>query len=475
MTKILTPDLCVIGAGSGGLSMAAIARAFGQSVVLIEKGKMGGDCLNYGCVPSKAMIAAGKAAHSGRKASLFGVEFTQPKIDYQKVHDHIHDVIAQIEPNDSVERFEAMGVHVIQGAACFEDEQTVLAGAYKIRAYRTIICTGSSAFIPPIEGLQTVPFLTNETIFDLKEQPDHLIIIGAGPIGLELAQAQVRLGTKVTVVERGTPLAKEDAELSKIVIDALKEEGVAFLDQAVVEQVREEERSIIITLTKDGVEQELVASHLLVAAGRKANIDGLELDKAHIDYSEKGIKVDAKLRTSNRKVYAIGDVIGGYQFTHVANYHAGIAFGGIFFKSPGKVNNDIIPWVTYTDPELAHVGLTETQARQRYGETIRVLKWNYEENDRARADRKIQGVVKIILGKKDKILGASIVGANAGELIQMWVLAISNGLKISAFRKMISPYPTLSEVNKRAALTAYSEVPKKTFVRGLINFLKKFG
>lgn len=475
MTKILTPDLCVIGAGSGGLSMAAIARAFGQTVVLIEKAKMGGDCLNYGCVPSKAMIAAGKAAHNGKTASFFGVEFTKPKIDYQKVHDHIHDVIAQIEPNDSVERFEALGVHVIEAAACFEDEQTVLAGDYKIRAYRTIICTGSSAYIPPIKGLQNTPYLTNETIFDLKEQPDHLIVLGGGPIGLELAQAQVRLGAKVTVVERGKPLAKEDAELSEIVIDALTQEGVEFLDQAEVQQVRKEQKSIIVTLEKEGEEQELVASHLLIATGRKANLDGLSLDKADIEHSQTGIKVDAKLRTSNRKVYAIGDVTGGFQFTHVANYHAGIAFGGIFFKSPGKVNNDIIPWVTYTDPELAHVGLTESQAKKRYGAAIRVLKWHYEENDRARADRKIQGVVKIVLGRKGKILGASIVGANAGELIQMWVLAISNDLKIAAFRKMISPYPTLSEVNKRAALTAYAEVPKKPFVRSVISFLKKLG
>lgn len=475
MSDILTPDLCVIGAGSGGLSMAAIARAFGQSVVLIEKGKMGGDCLNYGCVPSKAMIAAGKKAKSGKIANIFGVNFPAPKIDYEKLHDHIHDVIAAIEPNDSVERFEGMGVHVIQDAARFEDEKTVLAGGFKIQAHRTIITTGSSAFVPPIPGLKDVPYLINETIFDLKTQPDHLVIMGAGPIGMELAQAQARLGTKVTVVEMFEPLAKDDPELTHIVLEAIKADGVDIRSNTKITGVSGSEGDLTITVEDANGTSEISASHLLVAAGRAANVNGLDLEKAGIKYSPKGIEVDGKLRTSNKKVYAIGDVAGGLQFTHVANYHAGIAFGGIFFKSPGKVNNDIVPWVTYTDPELAHIGLTEAEAKERFGDKVRVLRWEYHENDRAQAERQTNGLVKVVLGKGDKILGASIVGANAGELIQMWVLAISNGLKIGAFRKMISPYPTMSEVNKRAALTAYADVPKKPFVRGLIGFLKKFG
>jgi pyruvate/2-oxoglutarate dehydrogenase complex dihydrolipoamide dehydrogenase (E3) component len=468
-------DICIIGAGSAGLTVAAVAAQFGQKAVLIEKGKMGGDCLNYGCVPSKALISAAKHAHAFRTGAKFGIAPAEPKIDFKKVHDHVHGVIAAIEPNDSQERFEKLGVKVIRAAAKFIGPDKIEAGGETITARRFVIATGSMAAVPPIPGLSDVPYLTNETIFENTELPSHLIVIGGGPIGMELAQAHRRLGAEVTVLEALDPLAKDDPELTAIVLKQLAEEGINILTRVKILTIRNSAKGIEAEIEDKGTRQVIAGTHLLVAAGRKPNVEDLGLELAGIAYDKRGITVDAGLKTTNKRAYAIGDVAGGLQFTHVANYHAGLVIRNALFRLPVKVSTNHIPWVTYTDPELAHVGLTEAEAKQRYGDTASVLRWPYHENDRAQAERRTQGLVKVVTGKGGRILGASIVGANAGELIVPWSLAISSKLKIKAFADTVMPYPTLSEVSKRAAVTYFSGLASKPWVRRVIGILAKFG
>lgn len=475
MADVLTPDICVIGAGSGGLSVAAAAAAFGVPVVLIEKGKMGGDCLNYGCVPSKALLAAARHATEPRRASPFGLTLPRAEIDFAKVNAHVHGVIAAIAPNDSRERFTGLGVHVIEGAARFRDAATVTVGdKFEIKARRVVIATGSSPAVPPIAGLAETPYLTNETIFALKRCPEHLIIIGAGPIGLELAQAHRRLGARVTVLEALTPLAKDDPECAAVVLDHLAREGIAIRSGAKVTRIDHNDGRIQAVIETPQGEETIEGSNLLIATGRRANVEGLDLEAAGIKYEQRGIVVDRGLKTTNKKVYAIGDVAGGLQFTHAANYHAGIVIRNALFRLPAKASDDMIPWVTFTDPELAHVGLTEAQARERH-KAIRVLRWPYHENDRAQAERETHGHIKVVTAKNGRILGATIVGAHAGELITTWTLALSRGLDIRAMTGIVVPYPTLSEIGKRAAITYFSPSLSNPGLRRLINFLRRFG
>ncbi len=468
-------DLCIIGAGSGGLSVAAAAAAFGEKVVLIEKHKMGGDCLNYGCVPSKALLAAGKRAHLIRSSGKFGIRtHFEPEIDHAAVHNHVKDVIAAIEPNDSVERFTGLGVRVIQGTGRFLDHSTVLAGEDRIKARRFVIATGSVPVVPPIPGLDQVPYFTNETIFDNTEPLGHLLVIGGGPIGMEMAQAHLRLGSKVTVLEGFSALGKDDPEVAAVVLQALRAEGLDLREHAMVDRVEGHAGAIRLTISQQGETTTVEGTHVLVAAGRRPNIDGLGLEAAGIKHDRKGITVDGGLLTSNRKVFAIGDCIGGLQFTHVANYHAGLVIRSALFRMPVKVNTGLVPWVTYTDPELAHVGLSEEQARKGRRK-IHVLRWPLAENDRAQAERATQGLVKVVTDSSGLILGASIVGAQAGELIQMWSLAVSKKMKIKDMTAWISPYPTLSEINKRVAYRYYASAPTNPMVRKLIGWLKVLG
>ena len=472
--QLLTPDICVIGAGSGGLTVAAAAASFGVDVVLIESGKMGGDCLNYGCVPSKALIAAAKQAHSKIESVKFGVEFPEMNVDFKGVHDHIRHVISTIEPHDSVERFEGLGVKVILAAGKFIDNATVQAADYQIKARRFVVSTGSSPAVPPIPGLQEVPYFTNETIFENTEKLDHLIVVGGGPIGMELAQSHARLGVKVTVVEALKILGRDDPELVEIVVNQVKTDGVALLDQALVKEVMRNNDLIQVTIEQDGKTQTVEGSHLLIATGRVPNTSELGLESAGIAFDKKGIHADSGLKTSNRKVFAIGDVASGPQFTHWAGYQAGLILRNILFRLPIKENRDLLPWVTYTSPELAHCGLSEEQARERFS-NIKILSWDYKENDRAQAERKVEGKIKIIITKNGKILGADIAGYNAGELISMWGLAISKKLKIRDMLGFVPPYPTFTEMNKRVSVSNYSESTKNPVVRGIIKFLQKFG
>lgn len=473
MTKHLTPDICVIGAGSAGLSVAAGASQMGADVVLIENGKMGGDCLNYGCVPSKSLIAAAHAADTMRRGGRFGVNGREPDIDFAKVHDHVHGVIAAIAPMDSVERYEGFGVRVIQDTARFVSRDELIAGEWRIKARRTVIATGSSAGVPPIPGLDSTPYLTNETIFDLTERPDHLIIVGAGPIGAEMAQAHRRLGARVTIVDMARLMGRDDPEAVDVVRAKFAEDGIDIREQVAIKSVAGDGNGVVVTIERDGAEQVIDGSHLLIAAGRKPNIDGLDLEAAGIAATPKGIDVDARLRTSNRKVFAIGDVNGGYQFTHVALYHAGIVIRNALFKLPAKVNYRAVPWVTYTDPELAQVGETEAQARDTFGASAKVSKWPFAENDRAQAERETDGFAKIIMDPKGRVIGATIVGRHAGELLAPWSLAIAARMKIAKVANLIAPYPTLSEVSKRAAGNYFTPALFSERTRKIVRLLQK--
>ena len=436
---------------------------------------MGGDCLNYGCVPSKALLAAGRAATAYRQAAAFGLRAQAPEVPFAAVHDHVQGVIAGIAPHDSVERFEGLGVQVITQAARFVSPGEVEAtDGTRVTARRFVIATGSSPATPPIPGLDTVPYFTNETIFDNTDCPAHLIIIGGGPIGVEMAQAHRRLGAQVTVLEMFTILANDDPELAGIVKARLASDGVTLLEGIAIKHVEAAADGIAVIVGDDNEERTIAGSHLLVAAGRRPNIGQLNLEAANVAYSPKGIEVDARLRTTNKRIFAIGDVAGGFQFTHMAGYHAGIVIRNALFRLPAKVDYRAVPWVTYTDPELANVGLTEAKAREQHGE-IRVLRWPFAENDRAQAEHATDGFVKVITDPRGLILGAGIVGAHAGELLQPWILAISQKLKIGAMAGIIAPYPTLGEANKRAAGSFY--IPKlfSPRTRRIVGLLAKLG
>jgi pyruvate/2-oxoglutarate dehydrogenase complex dihydrolipoamide dehydrogenase (E3) component len=474
MAERISTDLCIIGAGSGGLAVAAGAAQMGASVVLIEQGRMGGDCLNYGCVPSKSLIAAGRAAHTVRNAARFGVYGHDPQIDFLRVHNHVKGVIAAIAPHDSQDRFERLGVNVIRARARFVGAQEVEAEGRLIQARRIVVATGSAPAVPRIPGLAEVRHLTNETIFELTERPEHLIVIGGGPIGCELAQAHRRLGARATVLELFRILPKDDPDAVRIVRDQLLAEGIDLREHVQIKRIAAAGNGIAVTVEQAAVEQRITGSHVLVAAGRRANVDGLGLEAAGIRYSEKGIEVDARLRTSNRRVYAIGDVVGGLQFTHVAAHHASVVLKNILFKLPARVENRAVPWVTYTDPELAQVGLTEALAKER-GVTVQATQWSFEENDRAQTERETGGFAKVLVDRRGRIHGATIVGKRAGELVHTWVLALSQGIKLGAMAQFIAPYPTLGEVSKRAAGSYYTPKLFSDRTRRLVRLLMRFG
>jgi pyruvate/2-oxoglutarate dehydrogenase complex dihydrolipoamide dehydrogenase (E3) component len=466
MNRVLKPDLCVIGAGSGGLTVAAGAAQMGASVVLVEGHKMGGDCLNYGCVPSKALIAAAGHAHAMTTGGRFGVAPVEPQVDYAAAKDHVDRVIAGIEPHDSVERFRSLGVTVIEDWARFVSPKRIEAGGTAIEARRFVIATGSAPFVPPIPGLDGVRAWTNEDIFALREAPRHLVVIGGGPIGIEMAQAHRRLGCDVTVIEGAQVLGREDPDLAAIVTERLRAEGVRLIEGAQAERVAAVEGGIAVTVGGETV----AGSHLLVAVGRRVNLERLDPETGGVETTRAGIVVDKGLRSvSNRRVYAVGDAAGGMQFTHLAGYHGGLVIRSALFGLPVKARTDHIPRVTFTDPELAQVGMTEAEARAAHGDRVEVLRFGYDENDRARAELRTEGFAKVIVWR-GRPVGAGIVGARAGELIGLWALVIANRMKIGAVAGMVAPYPTLGEVSKRAAGQYY--VPRlfesdrvKTLVR----------
>jgi pyruvate/2-oxoglutarate dehydrogenase complex dihydrolipoamide dehydrogenase (E3) component len=475
MAETLKPDLCVIGAGSGGLSVAAAAALFGVPVVLIERHKMGGDCLNVGCVPSKALIAAAQRAEDIRRVGPFGLVAGVPQVHFNRVQAHVRRVIDAIAPNDSVERFTALGVRVIAGEASFLDRRTVRVGEIEVRPRRFVIATGSRPALPPLPGLEAIPHLTNETIFDLTTRPTHLIVLGGGPIGVELGQAFRRLGSEVTLVEAGRILAREDAEAAGFAIRSLRADGVTLREGAKVVGAEGAEGAVRLLL--EGGDS-ISGSHLLVAAGRSPNIEALNLAAASVASTARGITVDARLKTSNSRIYAIGDcatgATEGLQFTHVANYHAGIVIRSALFRLPAKISNRAIPRVTYCDPEIASVGLTETAALVA-GQSVQLLRWPFAENDRAQAEGAVEGLVKLVTDRKGRILGATLAGKNAGELLMPWVIAVQKKWTVQDMAGFVFPYPTLSEVSKRAALTHFAPLAGKPWIRRILGFLRRLG
>ncbi len=473
--RILTPDICVIGGGSAGLSVAAGAAAFGVSVVLVEKGLMGGDCLNYGCVPSKALLASAKRAAHMRDAGAFGIAAVEPRVDFGKVNRHVREVIASIAPNDSVERFTALGVTVIEAQARFRSRRVVVAGDAEIRARRFVIATGSSPMVPSIPGLDGVPYLTNETVFSVTRKPRRLIVVGGGPIGLEMAQAHRRLGCQVAVVEAERMLAREDEDLARVVLRRLEAEGVELHEKTKVVSVEAKGKAGVRVHVETARGREAIeGTHLLVAAGRRPNTGGLDLERAGVRHGRAGIRVSPTLRTSNRRIYAIGDVAGGPQFTHVASYHAGLVLRSILFRLRAKEDRRIIPRATYTDPEIAAVGLSEAEALAAH-RGARILRWPLSENDRAQAERATEGFIKVIADRRGRILGAAIVGANAGELIGIWALAVEKGMGVRDMTGYVAPYPTLGEIGKRASVSYFAAAAARPIVRRIVRFLRLFG
>lgn len=471
MEKELACDIAIIGAGAAGLSVAAGASQLGARVVLIEIGKMGGDCLNTGCVPSKSLLAAAKAAYQAKEAENLGIH-AEVTIDFKRVMSYVRQVIAELAYHDSVKRFESLGVNVIKAKASFVSPKLIQAGSELIRPKFTVIATGSRPMIPEIPGLNETRYLTNETIFHLKNIPEHLIIIGAGPIGCEMAQAFSMLGSRVTLIEANRMLLQDEPDCVAILKSKMTAMDIRVLERTIIHRVNGLSEKILIDIEQNGKSLEIEGSHLLVATGRKAELEGLGLDSAGVNFTSKGITTDHHLRTSQRKIYALGDVIGEYQFTHMASYQASIVLKNILFKLPAKVKKEAIPWVTYSYPEVAHVGLREHDLENR--NNITILDTPLSEIDRAHADSQLDGKIKVIVDRRGGILGATIVAPNAGDLILPWVIAVKEKKKLRSFTDVIVPYPTYSEISKKIAGKFYQPKLFSKKVRGLVRFLLFF-
>ena len=455
-----THDAIVIGGGAAGLTAAGGVALFGLKVALIEAAEMGGECLNNGCVPSKALLTAARHAHDAGQQK-YGITPARPAISWPGVHRHIHDAIAQIAPHDSQERFEQMGCEVIRDWAKITGKHTVEVSGRVLSAPRIVIATGSKPAIPPIDGVDSVPYLTNETLFDLAELPGHLVIIGGGVIGMEMAQAFRRLGSGVTVINPGPLMGRDDPEAVEIVSARLRSEGVQFID-GTAKRISGQAGAIQVEV---GNARTVHGTHLLIAAGRKANIETLGLEAIGVETGPNGITVDARRRSSVKSIYAIGDCRDGPRLTHVSGYEGSNVALEITLGIPAKVDWSALPWCTYVEPELAQVGLTEPDARKQHGDAITVVREGFDHNERAIAEGQTDGFLKIIL-KGKKVLGATIVGKHAGDLLLPWSQSITGKSSTFALGSAIIPYPTRSEISKAAAFaawepTVFGAIPKK--------------
>jgi pyruvate/2-oxoglutarate dehydrogenase complex dihydrolipoamide dehydrogenase (E3) component len=452
-------DIGILGGGSAGLTVAAGAAQFGAKTLLIEKEKvLGGDCLHYGCVPSKTLIKSAHVYHLMKHASRFGLPrpAIQP-VDFRDVSGRIRSVIDTIQKHDSVERFCSLGAKVLFGHAVFSDEHTVSLDGRKITAKTWVIATGSSPAVPKIEGMERTPYLTNRDIFYLDRLPKSLAILGAGPISIEMAQAFCRLGTKVSVIQRsGQILAREDSDMADAVMQNLRAEGVDFhLNVSVLSaQDLGDEREVLIKM-KDGKTAAVRAEAILAALGRDPNLRTLGLENAGVEYDGKGLRLDTRLRTTQKHIFGAGDVTGTYQFTHAAGYEGGVVLTNAVLHLPRRADYAFFPWCTYTDPELAHIGMNETAAREA-GLHYTVWTEEFRMNDRGLAEGEGLGRIKLILDAKEKPLGVQILGLHAGELISEWVAALNGRVKLSALAGAVHPYPTLSEINKRVVGNYFS-------------------
>lgn len=471
--KELRPDLCIIGAGAAGLSVAAGAAQLGLSVVLFEAGEMGGDCLNYGCVPSKALIAAANLVHRAHTGAAMGLDTTGVAVDWPRVRSHVRAAIAAIAPNDSQERFEGLGVTVIRERARFEDARTVVSESARVKARRFVIATGSRPVMPPIPGLAEAGALTNETIFDIDALPSKLVILGGGAIGVELGQAFRRLGSEVTIIEAARVLAAADDEARALILARLCDEGVEVLEGWKATQASRTDAGPEIAVEGNGVARTITGSHLLVAAGRAPALADLNLQAAGVASDKAGVRTSETLRSiSNPRVWALGDAAGRGLFTHLAGWHASVFVRNVLFKARTRADAMAIPSVVFTDPEVAQIGMTEVQARERHGQTVQVARWSFHENDRAQAVGDAEGFCKLIIGNGARILGATIAGADAGELIAPIALAMAEKRTVRALTGPVLPYPTRSEIVKRAAGAYYTPTLFSPMTRFIVNVLK---
>jgi pyruvate/2-oxoglutarate dehydrogenase complex dihydrolipoamide dehydrogenase (E3) component len=471
----LTPDICVIGGGAGGLAVATAAAAFGVSVVLIERGTLGGARLD---VRKAALRAAASHAQAMREAGHFGLATGEPQVNYAQLHDHVQRASAALAANASVERMGALGVIVIKGEARFVSRSTVKVGDQAIKARRFVVATGSRPAMPSIAGLDAISTLTPETLLDLARRPDRLLVLGGDSSGVELAQAMARLGSTVTLVEPGSLLAAEDHEAVGLVRRALLRDGVSLHETATVLRSEATRGGIRLVLTgPENSEIALEGTHLLVAAGRMPDIAGLDLDMAGVTSNAGGVIVDRSLRTQNRRVFAIGDCANagaGTRIGHSAVHQAGLVLRTMLFRLSAKLDAHTVPQLICCDPELASIGLTETQARANGG-ALTILRWPYSEIERAQAGRDTDGFVKLVSDRRGKILGATIVGARAGDLIAPWCLALRKNLSVKDMAGLIVPSPSFSEVSTRAAMSFYAPLAAKPGIRRLIGFLRRFG
>ena len=467
-------DIAVIGAGAAGLSVAAMSAALGFRVTLIERAEMGGDCLNTGCIPSKALLAVAHLAAEAKRAPRYGVLVPPPQIDWALVQSAVMRSIGRIAPHDSEERFRAMGVDVVRAGAHFTGRDSLDVGGRRLVFRRAVIAAGSRALVPPIPGLGRVPFLTHETVFDLPACPEHLLVLGGGPIGLEMALAHRRLGARVTLLEQARIAAREDEECVALLRAALLAEGVELREGVGLAEVQPAPGGLVARLS-DGAA--LQASHLLVAVGRVARVDGLGLEAAGLVGSARGVATNLALRADgNRRIWVAGDIAdpvgrGPRAFTHVASQHAGIIARSMLFRLPARLDYAALPRVTYTDPELAQIGLTEAEARAAHGE-VRVLRRGLGENDRLVAEDRAEGLIKLVVSPQGRLLGASVIGPRAGDMAGMLGLMIGRRLPLSALAGMVLPYPTLQEAAKRVAGDFYAPKLASPLVKRLLGLLK---
>lgn len=467
-------DVAIIGAGAAGLSVAAISAGLGLKAVLFEGAAMGGDCLNHGCVPSKALLAAAHAAAEARRAHRFGVRLPAPEIDWDGVRAHVQGAIAAIAPNDSEERFTAMGVSVVRARARFAARDAIEAAGRRYTFRRAVVAAGSGPVVPPIPGLGEVPYLTNETLFGLAEKPGHLLVLGGGPIGLEMAQAHARLGCRVTVLEGFAIAGREEPECVAPLREALAADGVVLREGVKVASVARAGDGVAV-LIEDGARIE--GTHLLVAVGRAARVAGLGLEAAGVEHGPAGVRTDLSLRSvSNRRVWAAGDIadpqgLGPRAFTHVCSQHAGIIARAMMFRLPAKVSYAALPRVTYTDPEIAQVGPTEAELRAAGRDDLTILRWPLAENDRLVAEGRAEGLVRLVADRKGRLLGASLVGPGVGNMAGMFALQI--GRKLSELAGAVLPYPTAQEAGKRAAGEFYTPKILSPAAKGIVRLLKR--
>jgi len=444
MSKIY--DVIVIGGGAAGLTASAVIGGLGKNVALIERERLGGDCTWTGCVPSKALLKVARIAHSIRTAHKYGISINEPTIDMKAVREHLRHVIQEVYQHETPEETAKRGIEVVLGEARFVDAGTIQVGERQMQAKKFIIATGGRAAIPPIPGLETVPYKTNATIFDNDRLPEHLLIMGAGPIGMEMGQAHARLGAKVTIIGDQI-MPRDEPEAVEVLRKTFASEGISIIETRVTE-VKQAGTSIVLNL-KSG--QEIQGDMLLVAVGRTPNIDTLDLEKAGVEFTQQGIAVNKHLQTNIPHIYAIGDVTTGPKFTHYAGFQ-GAAAGRNALLPFGKANGHeaILPWVTFTDPEVAHVGLTETEARQQYGTAVKVFSLPMAMGDRSVAEDDMEGFIKLVYRGRDDLLGATVVADRAGEMIIEYELVIKKKISLRSLVGVMHPYPTYSDVAHKA-------------------------